>query len=546
MCGWRSVWCIVALAGAGACAAPPPSATVAPRASASSVHAVATPAPVIAPTPQRVPDERLSLEELPPELPELDGSPKELPKAPAGVAGEPTHCRALLTPATARACENRDAAVLLLADALAGKEALRSLESCQGFPPGFVRAVRAELDRSCSETLAAPLLQRPPPGISAELVHTLRGLALASRFVRAVPPAPSMPEPVDAARIDAFVAGALTRHRDASATRIDELSRALESLPEQSHGRAVALAGRAAAWQLLRGLRGQNLPVTLKKTYTLRARYFERVDALIAELDENAAVSTREATEAASLHGLLGDRALEQHLSLVRPANRLRWLALPRPAPAPRSESPWFRIAARLPARYPAELLSAAELASSRMLAELAPGGLSLRQKRALSRVGTAGELRVLAELRLKLALVLYRVDQLREASRLAELVEQPTSRDLLLLAVIRDLLRTSANWETATAVPTGFVPSALLALADAPDEPEAIRSVASYDAAVLLSVSERISTLQAAYRRLQTVRSTAPDRVLADCAGAFQHELSDTWRFEPVPPCRNWPWRDN
>jgi hypothetical protein len=186
------------------------------------------------------------------------------------------------------------------------------------------------------------------------------------------------------------------------------------------------------------------------------------------------------------------------------------------------------------------------ELASEPTLSELAPGGLSLRQKRALSRAGTPGELRVLAELRLKLALVLYRVDQIREASRLAELVEQPTSRDLLLLAVIRDLLRTSAHWETATAVPTGFVPSALLVLADAPDEPEAIRSVASYDAAVLLSVSERISTLQAAYRRLQTVRRTAPDRVLADCAGAFQHELSDTWRFEPVPPCRNWPWRDN
>jgi hypothetical protein len=540
-----------------ACSAPRPLPTAAPLPSASaSASTLAAPeaTPASSSAPEAKPEPRLSLEELPPELPEFDGKPVALPAAPAGVAREPPSCRALLSPAPRpqRACAQRDDAVQLLAEALAGsaaeqKRALHALERCEGFPPGFVRAVRAELERECAETLAAPLLHRPPAGISAELVQTLHGLALASRFVRAVAPAPVMPEPVDPDRIDAFVAGPLTRYREVTEARLERVALALRTLPEQSHGHAVALAGQAVAWQRIRRLRGQTLPDTLKKTYTLRVQYFERIDALGAGLEQKALLFTREATASASLHGLLGDRALQLHLAEIHSASKLHWLQLPRSSSELHSTSPWYRLASRLPARYAAELLSQPELTDENTLAELAPGGLSLRQKRALSRAPTERDLRILAELHLKLGLVLGRDQELREASRLVELVEQPTGSDLLLQAATRDLLRAPDHLQTPTAVPAEFVPSALLALADDLRKPEEIRTIAGYDAAVLMSASRQLPTLHTVLRRLQTVQHTVSDPVTRDCAGALQYAISDVLRFESNPPhCNRWPWLNN
>lgn len=536
----------------------------------------------------------MTTEDLPPELPAFDGTPAELPPAPAGVLREPTSCRALLTtapPLPRRACESRDSALEMLADALGTdpeqaareklvqksklggaivdwpelmqidryrreyfelvanfsarqKRELHALERCRGFPPGFVRTVRAELERDCAETLATPVLRRPPPGISAELVHTLRGLALASRLLRAVPPSPVMPEPVAAEHIDAFVAGPITRYLEVTKARLRQFSPALDSLPAQSHGRAVALAGRAAAWQRIRRLRSQTIPDTLRKTYSLRVQYFERIDALGQGLEEQALFFTSEATASASLQGLLRDQALQQHLSQIHAPSKLVRLQLPRSSAEQHAASPWYRIASRLPARYPAELLTAAELGDENTLAELAPGGLSLRQKRALSRAATQSDLRLLAELHLKLALVLHRDEELREASRLVELVAEPTDADRLIQAVTRDLLRASGHLETLTAAAPGFAPSALLRLADDPQKPAELRAIADYDTAVLMTFSKQIVTLNQAYRRLQTVKETVSDQVTRDCADAFQYEIGASWRFKPLAHCRNWPWQ--
>jgi hypothetical protein len=536
-----------------ACTAPRPLPTTAPLPSASaSTPAALKATPASSSAPKAKPEPRLSLEELPPELPEFDGKPAALPAAPTGVAREPPSCIVLLAPAPRpqRACAKRDDALQLLAEVLAvegfaakQKRDLHALERCEGFPPGFVRAVRAELGRECAETLATPLLHRPPTGISAELVQTLRGLALASRFVRAVPPAPVMPEPVDPGRIDAFVAGPLTRYREVTEARLERVALALRTLPEQSHGHAVALAGQAVAWQRIRRLRGQTLPDTLKKTYTLRTQYFERIDTLSAGLEQKALLFTRQATARASLHGLLRDRALQLHLAEIHSASKLHWLQLPRSSTELHATSPWYRLASRLPARYAAELLSPPELADVNTLAELAPGGLSLRQKRALSRPPTERDLRLLAELHFKLGLVLGRDQELREASRLVELVEQPTDSDLLLQAATRDLLRAPDRFETPAVTPAEFLPSALLALADDPRKPNEIRAIAGYDAAVLMTFSRQIAALDAAYRRLQTVRDTVSDKVTRDCASAFQYEIGSSWRFEPIPACRKWPW---
>jgi hypothetical protein len=112
-----------------------------------------------------------------------------------------------------------------------------------------------------------------------------------------------------------------------------------------------------------------------------------------------------------------------------------------------------------------------------------------------------------------------------------------------LIQAATHDLLRAPDGFETPAVTPAEFVPSALLALADDPRKPNDIRAIASYDAAVLMTFSRELPTLQDAYRRLQTVKDTVSDKVTRDCASAFQYELGSSWRFEPIPTCRKWPW---
>lgn len=105
---------------------------------------------------------------------------------------------------------------------------LASIEVCKGLDPGFVRAVRAELaPAECGDALAMPILAKPPVGLTGPIFHTLYGYAVAAR----------------AARV-----GAMTTHGQAEL--LSGLEAATAELP-RSYGRAMALAGVAAAWTQL-------------------------------------------------------------------------------------------------------------------------------------------------------------------------------------------------------------------------------------------------------------------------------------------------------
>jgi hypothetical protein len=109
-------------------------------------------------------------------------------------------------------------------ESLDGK--LASIEGCKGLDPGFVRAVRTErAPVECRDVLATPVLENPPAGLRGPIFHALFGHAVAAK----------------AARVAA--AEGLPRR----AELLSGIESATADLPS-SYGRAVALAGVAAAW----------------------------------------------------------------------------------------------------------------------------------------------------------------------------------------------------------------------------------------------------------------------------------------------------------
>jgi hypothetical protein len=105
------------------------------------------------------------------------------------------HSRMLARPRSLDpACREPDAALARLAETLAvAKPAARDrrlwqLERCSAFPPGLIRALRAELDPSCGDVIVEPLLADAKPPLNAEIATTLLGLAYAAHLQRAVKP----------------------------------------------------------------------------------------------------------------------------------------------------------------------------------------------------------------------------------------------------------------------------------------------------------------------------------------------------------------------
>ena len=227
-----------------ACATPPTPSARPPEIAAPPVAAAAPPAAPRDPF----------------EIPELSSDPP-IPEEPAEFRGAiiagigdtvfaaPATCAAwVLRPRTrVAACDTRDAGRAVLDWALDDRQQdddsrLASIEGCKGLEPGLARAVRVErAPVECGDVLAMPLLAKPPAGLTGPIFHALYGHAIAAR----------------AARIAAAADRGTPRPASDQGNRDLALTKLLESLEEataqipRSYGRAVALAGIAAAWMQL-------------------------------------------------------------------------------------------------------------------------------------------------------------------------------------------------------------------------------------------------------------------------------------------------------
>ncbi len=130
---------------------------------------------------------------------------KGVPPAPATCAAyvtRPTTGKdcALPRPALERALKESDPAKR---DAqLAGLERCPGVPPEQALPPGFLRALRADLaPLECADALADPALRKPEAGTSPLVGHTLAGLSLAARISRTPRPMPKLAPPFTKDRV---------------------------------------------------------------------------------------------------------------------------------------------------------------------------------------------------------------------------------------------------------------------------------------------------------------------------------------------------------
>jgi len=461
-----------------ACAAPPPPPSAPPPVVPPAPSVAATTLPAAPPRdpfaiPELIPDEPI------PEEPTtfrsaLVGAPLlAVPRIPAA----PRTCAPWTGRPRARvaACDTRDAGRAALDWALddrLGDESLdgrlASIEVCKGLDPGFVRAVRAELAPvECRDALAMPVLARPPAGLTGPIFHALYGYAVAAR----------------AARIGAMAAAT------GRAELLSSLELAAADLP-RSYGRAVALAGIAAAWTQV------SPPDTSRVDRASRVA----VEAMGAEgvgdsylLDAARGWLTEPYGWLAEIDVLQLPEAERGPRGPSPPTPRIHGMLLPRDAwdDTAHAFSLVERLADGLPSFLAAYALDESELASIEALRAFAnrgslPGRARLGLERAPSSSSEAG--RFAARARLLLGLEFFDRRELDGAIRL--LAAQPAAerqdgaRLLLALALaLHDGPRDLGEWIREPIRPERFDLGALDTMAGS--TVPGTRAVAEYDAGV-------------------------------------------------------------
>jgi hypothetical protein len=157
-------------------------------------------------------------------------------KAPAPVCGNATELAAELDKAFA-APKNEDVVA-----------SLERLETCAAAPPGFIRALRAELSPfECGDTLTDPIVKTHPSNMEPAIAHQLMGLSLASKLSRTAQVAPAPPKgKTDKAALLAFIGGPFKKWFVAEGSTIEQLSNA-SAHGERSCGQGIAAVAAGVA-----------------------------------------------------------------------------------------------------------------------------------------------------------------------------------------------------------------------------------------------------------------------------------------------------------
>jgi len=351
----------------------------------------------------------------PPEEPIADAGPVDLADwaaaaATVGVKPPPAACRAFAERrgASGASCGDRAAAVARLDDAMRERDvatrdaALAGLESCSALPPGWVRALRADLAPvACADALADPWLRSRAGQASGHVLHALAGLSLAGRLARSVDAAPKLVPPYEKKRLAAYVQGPFRRWIAEQARVIEELGRFGAKLSFYGRGVAAVEAG-LADMRFVERAREIPVPAEWAKDAELRDAYYGALDqALDPRKDRGrdaALVGLRDLAAVGCVHDARIDlaRALLAKLYAGRRIDALDALlvpALPPLAPATADE----RVAAALPTFFAGELFDGAAAARPSLVRALAVHGVPSRVRAGFAAPDLAGDARLLA-----------------------------------------------------------------------------------------------------------------------------------------------------
>jgi hypothetical protein len=157
---------------------------------------------------------------------------------------------------------------------------LAQLEAC-AFPPGFIRALRVEFaNAECADLLTDTVIEAPPKGLQAEILHTLVAQSLAARLRRTSLGAPTLAAPYSKDRVAAFVKAELGPWVKKQAEAIQTLAEAGARTAGYGKG-IVAIEAGAADLRLAELIKESPVPDEFKKDPELLHAYEGSLDALL-------------------------------------------------------------------------------------------------------------------------------------------------------------------------------------------------------------------------------------------------------------------------
>lgn len=297
-----------------------------------------------------------------------------LGEAPPGIQPVPAACEAY-TGAVAKDCttgtfEERLALALATKDATRDV-ALRCLESAPEAPPGWVRALRADLaPRECGDAVVGR--EAAQPGAARELADTLVALGVGARLARSVQEPPLPKPPFDKPQFLKHFKEVLSPWIVAQAKAVDSLSQVGVRLGGYGRG-VVAIEAGLADLRFVELARQIDLPAEMKSDPEIRETYLvaleQALEPRVARGRDAALVGLGEFSK----QGITSDRRLalvRSKLSELYAGRRLDALdQLLLPALPPVDEStPAQRIAARLPAFYALKLAASPNVDDAKLL----------------------------------------------------------------------------------------------------------------------------------------------------------------------------------
>ncbi len=287
--------------------------------------------------------------------------------APAGVPAPGAECQIFLAE-RADACAPSASGRVGLANALADVEpvnrdrSLACLEHSPDLPPGFARALRAELaPEACGDALTLPLLEPRHPELARRMEDTLRALAIAGRLSRLVRRAPALEAAQDKAHFMEFFQSTLKPWIVSQSQAIHELSAGAVGLSPYAKG-IVAVAAGLADMRFVTVVRDVPLPSEMERDVEVKNAYYAALDEALeprkARGRDAALVGLRELAN----EGVVAERRVSQARALLSQAysgrriDALDRLLLPA-LPVALADTTERKLAARLPTFYAGELL---------------------------------------------------------------------------------------------------------------------------------------------------------------------------------------------
>lgn len=325
--------------------------------------------------PPKAPEAPASEEQANGALP-TEPAPKQagLGQAPPGVPPAPARCEGFLG-AVPKQCaggsfEERLAAALSRKDEERDLS-LRCLEGAPEAPPGWVRALRADLaPRECGDVVVGS--EAAVDGAARELADALVALGVGARLFRLVQAPPLPQAPFDKPQFLKHFREVLSPWIVAQAKAVDALSQVGPRLNGYARG-VVAIEAGLADLRFVEVARRVELPEEMKKDPEIRETYLvaleQALEPRVARGRDAALVGLGEFSK----QGITNDARLSQVRSRLselyagRRLDALDQLVLP-PLPPADESSAALQVAARLPAFYALKLAASPSVEDGKVL----------------------------------------------------------------------------------------------------------------------------------------------------------------------------------